>query len=326
MSDFTSVWDEAGHSAEADAHMHALAMAKAESMSVWPFLAMAQDSAEFDQRLGLAGDTITAAASAHGVSVEALGEVYHREFGLLTEARRVTAGKVPDAFKEHQFTKADAEDADEEGVEKEAGVMMNMMDRAHRALSPSPVASERDLLPRSEETMNAQFEKFDSARKANEGDLAASHQRHQDQLNTTDADWADELNKHAAGGYDQQSGQTPAQSDWENQNGINRVGPDGTVQGAGDGGEQETDERTSDERYRDAGNYYNENTPGDITDKYYNKFSSLKTALEEGEDPLLWIEQEGGGQGQPEKPVEAGIEAAGVDPNAQATASRHPFA
>jgi hypothetical protein len=233
MTDFVDVWEEAGYSVDAEVAMRALANAKAESMTVWPFLAMARDEAEFGQRLDLAGDTLTAAASAHEVPVEELVAVYTREYGLLAEARKEaaaakctncghanakhcdgaqcqcgctdfsgpkTAGKVPDSFKEHQFKKKDDDGDDDED----------------------------------------------------------------------DSDLDEE-------GWNPKS------------------------------------EQTAYERYGEnaARDYYGKD-PGDETQDFYDKFSSLKTALEEGVDPLTWVAAEGSGQGTPEKPVEAGIEAAGT--------------
>ena len=245
MESFTSVWDVAGESAETEVALRALATAKAASAEIWPFLALAQDGAEFGQRLDLAEDTLTKAARANGVPVLDLVTAYTREFTLLTEARVTAAGgkcancgcaegkhdkggkcscgckkfvtaektaakgKVPDSFKEHQFKAADDEDDDSDDME--------------------------------ERTASERFGEDDNRDKA-----------------TRDHDNFDpyEASKHA--------------------------------------------------------------------------LASMKTALEEGQDPLAWIEQEGGGQGVPEKPVEAGIEAAGTevpaDTQPPALGSRHPFA
>jgi hypothetical protein len=91
MTDFVSVWDEAGYSVEAEAAQRALARAKTASASIWPFLALAQDAAEFGQRLDLAGDTLTKAASDHQVDVVDLVAAYTREYGLLVEAHKTAA-------------------------------------------------------------------------------------------------------------------------------------------------------------------------------------------------------------------------------------------
>lgn len=65
------------------------------------------------------------------------------------------------------------------------------------------------------------------------------------------------------------------------------------------------------QRQSDVGEPLPYSDPGDAQDDWYkgDYLASLKTALQEGQDPLLWLEQEGAGEGQAEKPSEAGIEA-----------------
>lgn len=94
MSDFTTLWDEAGASAEAQAAAQALETAKVASAGIWPFLALAADEVEFGQRLDLAGDRITTAAAKAGASEVDLVAAYTRQFNLLTEARTQAAAST----------------------------------------------------------------------------------------------------------------------------------------------------------------------------------------------------------------------------------------
>jgi hypothetical protein len=91
MTDFTSLWDDAGAAAETEAAERRLATAKVASASLWPFLSRSADLDEFGARLNLVEEDLTKAASAGGVSVADLVTTYTRQFGLLAEARKATA-------------------------------------------------------------------------------------------------------------------------------------------------------------------------------------------------------------------------------------------
>jgi hypothetical protein len=86
-------------------------------------------------------------------------------------------------------------------------------------------------------------------------------------------------------------------------------------------------ELTSHERYGDTkwDDFYGMD-PGDAQDRWYNEASkrvaSVRTALAEGVDPLTWLEQQAAGEGQAEKPSEAGIEAV---PHEGSKAAMPPF-
>lgn len=94
MSDFATLWDDAGASAETQAAEQALETAKVATAGLWPFLALATDEVEFGQRLDLASDRITAAASRAGANPTDLVAAYTRQFNLLAEARQVTAAST----------------------------------------------------------------------------------------------------------------------------------------------------------------------------------------------------------------------------------------
>ena len=304
--EFTSVWDDAGDSAETEATMRALATAKAASADIWPFLAMAQDVAEFGQRLDLAGDTLTAAASAHGVPVIDLVTAYTREFALLAEARK-TAAHGAEHLQEHQFGGADSDsdsDSDSDCDCKDGDCNCGDDD-----------SDDSDGDDDSDDDSDSDSDSDDDS----DGD--------DDDDSGSDSDSGNpfakkESSRHTAAseGYGDGNGQEG--KSWQQEQGITRVGPNGKV--VSDGGaedqSQETDARTPDQKYRDAGNYYREDSPGDVTSKNFNMFSSLKVALEEGQDPLEWIEQETeAGQGTPEVKVKDGLDLP------LAVGSRHPF-
>lgn len=434
--EFASVWDEAGSSVEAEIAQRSLAQAKVASASLWPFLALAKDSAEFGQRLDLVGDDLSTAASAHGVEPTDLVAAYTREYRLLAESRKVaygdpdgtqygaqgdhcphcgsdwkqgcdpdclrennperaeqledaaeayhaknrskisrktageknvwgteksdvdpdycpdcereggglshydncpqykgpshTSGKLPDALKEHQFKAADETEDDEtkeasrRTAAKPCGEWINGGD-GMTCPQPEGHAKEHGPVPRLD--------------RSDEFAVDFDFRHHQGSRRTADVAW----------------NAPPAQAPSE-------FGPDSEGMNSGEDwrdSDDEPDERTSHERWGDSGDGHGD--PGDAQDRHYpgdysygnstpapkrqipdygrgtgHGFSSgpaglnspysaslhhIKVALEEGVDPLSWIEGEDGGQGQPEKPVEAGIEAAGVPTQA----SRHPF-
>lgn len=238
MNDFTSVWDDAGDSAEAQVAQRALANAKVASSGVWPFLALAKTDVEFGQRLELAQDKIFAAASANAVPVADLVAVYTREFGLLREARKTAS-----------CDECDRSDSGVCGTHKEEG-RESLQDNGY--LPGSKKASDAD-------------QGF--------GFLADDRQPERSPHADNKAYWNED--------------------------------------------DADADERTTHERYGDVDRYDRE--PGDQADDFYSRFSSLKTALEEGQDPLEWLEEEAGAPGAPEK---AGGH---QDGPAQTQASRRPF-
>ena len=310
--EFTSVWDDAGDSAETEANMRALATAKAASADIWPFLAMAQDTAEFGQRLDLAGDTLTVAASAHGVVVSDLVTAYTREFALLVEARK-TAAHGAEHLQEHQFGGADSDsdsDSDSDCDCKDGDC--NCGD------SDSGSDSDDDDSDDDADADSDSDDDSDGDDDSDSGDDAGSGNPFAKKESAKQANTADQ--------YQQFEGMAPDGRQWEQQQGITRVGPDGDVISDGSAADQEqgADDRNADEMYRDNGQQstpYKEGSPGYTTSQNFNMFSSLKVALEEGIDPLTWIEQEcPGGQGTPEVHVEDGLDLP------QAVGSRHPFA
>jgi hypothetical protein len=301
MTDFTSVWDEAGRSAEAESTLRALANAKVASAEIWPFLALAKDSAEFGQRLDLAGDTLTAVAAQHGVPVTDLVAAYTRQYTLLAESRTKsvasqcancghaslahsdgaqchcgcssfiagkTAGKVPDSFKEHQFTKAD-DDADDaiEGADDDDTT------------------------------------KESSKKTAFEGRPSSHHEQAVDDDESVEDDDEDEENEERKGHFED-----------------------------GDEDDDERDSVTRDARYMENGQWFRRKPQTDLTSQYYARLGHIKKALDEGVDPLAWIEGENGGVGQPEKPIEHDTETdfslgySEVPAGPPTTASHHPFA
>ena len=92
MGDFTSVFDEAGFSAEQAAADRAMAQAKQASLDLQTYyLNAAESEDDFNYRLAMAEGELTKAANSAGVSVHALIAEHTKEFGLLMEARRVQA-------------------------------------------------------------------------------------------------------------------------------------------------------------------------------------------------------------------------------------------
>lgn len=102
MGDFTSVFDEAGLSAEAAVADKAMALAKQASADISTYFLMgAASEAEFDHRVALAQDELVKAAAVGGISVDALIAERTREFGLLMEARKTAAmPALPDRAEE----------------------------------------------------------------------------------------------------------------------------------------------------------------------------------------------------------------------------------
>jgi len=258
MNDFTSVWDDAGDSAEAQVAQRALANAKVASSGVWPFLALAKTDVEFGQRLELAQDKIFAAASANAVPVADLVAVYTREFGLLREARKTAS-----------CDECDRSDSGLCGTHKEEG-RESLQDNGY--------------LPGSKNASGA---------------TQAEHDRRTD-LSTK----VGPLTPFEKAELERLRAKGP----------LNQGGSDEIP------GDDDSDDRTADERYGDTkwDDHYGRDG-ADQADDFYSRFSSLKTALEEGQDPLEWLEEEAGAPGAPEK---AGGH---QDGPAQTQASRRPF-
>lgn len=94
MPDFYSVWDEAGGAAEQAEADRRMAVAKEASRGAQEFLFLATSEADFDNRVALVSDTLSKAAAAGGVPVEALVAEHRRGVTLVLEAK--TAAMPPD--------------------------------------------------------------------------------------------------------------------------------------------------------------------------------------------------------------------------------------
>lgn len=96
MTDFSTLWDHAGDSAERDAANRAMHHAVAQVTPVSEFLFQASDEHDLENRIALAGDRFTTAAAQHGVDEEELINRFRNEASLLLEARRVTGSAACD--------------------------------------------------------------------------------------------------------------------------------------------------------------------------------------------------------------------------------------
>ena len=92
MTDFTSVWDEAGDSAEAEQGLRALTAARVQAAAYWPFLSAAVNRDDFVNRLALKDAEIADCAEAQGITFEALVRSLAEDFHAV-EAARVEAKK-----------------------------------------------------------------------------------------------------------------------------------------------------------------------------------------------------------------------------------------
>lgn len=107
------MWVEATRDLEAEAAERSLEHGRAAVASLWPFLAAAQTEGEFEGRLGLTGERITAIAAQASCSAEGLEEDLRRQYRLLAEAR----GPDPVDHEGHDY---DHDDEDPEGDEEDA--------------------------------------------------------------------------------------------------------------------------------------------------------------------------------------------------------------
>lgn len=342
--EFMSLWEEAGHSVEAEKAQRALAQAKVASASVWPFLALAKDEAEFGQRLDLAGETLSTAAGAHGVEVADLVTVYTREYGLLAESRKTadshsecpnhpdqsynkstgdcscgsnhnrwansnnpggqkSSGKLPDALKEHQFSKRDDDDDIDEGSEggDDDGPERRQGSRTAGVCKGTYVAG----TPTNEGGYGYEDKSGKVGKSVNECGKEEGHE--------------------GECGYGQSWNHSGPTASRRTADSNSNLAPEGYHYPEND----DQDERTSSERWGEMDG--NAEEPGDAQDRHYDgdygysrsqerptpfrhketnnwghrgSLAMLKRALEEGEDPLAWVGGEDGGQGAPEKPIE----------------------
>jgi len=344
MADFASVFDEAGDSAERAQADRAMAVAKEASAGIAGFLFQAQSPDDLGHRIALAEDDLLKAAAQGGISVHALVAEHTRSFDLLMEARHTTAG-------EKNVWGTDKDDVDDEGYcpdcERE-----NSASGARQHYNNCPQSS-KNKGKKAAKTTDEEHAGLNDAWDKSFSDLNAAGLEADADHPTAKAyrDASDAVNhSNRSRDFDIATGKTsvarpqtcptcqgaravPAQGHepyHEVSNGQVRC-PDCSGHGQVQPGHSlypgvdNPNELTSNERYGDTkrDNYYGKD-PGDEQDAWYHDatrhVASIRTALEEGQDPLLWLEQEGGGEGQAEKPSEAGIEAtheatkAGVPP------------
>ena len=91
MTDFSTLWDHAGDTAEREAADRAMHYAVAQATPVSEFLFQATNEADLDNRLALADDRFAAAAAAHGVERDALVQHFRAEASLVLEAKASAA-------------------------------------------------------------------------------------------------------------------------------------------------------------------------------------------------------------------------------------------
>lgn len=270
MTDFTSVFDEAGDSAEEAVSKMAMATAMQASAGTQQFLFLAKDESDFNHRVALAEDALFKAAVAANVSPEDLVAEHKRQFGLVLEAKKTVV-----AADDNHVTCPNHED---QSYNKSTGDC-SCGSNHHRWASPNnPGGYKKAGLGQTCPGCN--------------GSRAVPAQGHES--------------------YGEVSNGQVRCPDCHG-HGVVAAQPDG---------DQDSDDRTSYERYGDVGDGLGD--PGDAQDDWYDRhLGSLKQALEEGQDPLEWLEQEGAGEGQAEKPSEAGIEA--LTNGGKAEAAARPF-
>jgi hypothetical protein len=83
----TDLWSEASYDYDAEHQARNLEMAKAASQGTWAFLALAQSFDEYKDRVALASNQIMTTASANGVDMTDLINVFDQRFTLLMEAK-----------------------------------------------------------------------------------------------------------------------------------------------------------------------------------------------------------------------------------------------
>ncbi len=272
MSEFATVWDDAGASAEQAAEAKAMGMAKQASADIKTFLFQAENETDFGHRIALAEDDLMKAAAEGGISVHALVAEHTREFDLLMEAKRSVA------------TKEDFGDLPEDAPDR-------------KPTGPHP---QRD---------NPDYWVEDDAEKKTAGKPQVC----------PGCNGARAVPAQGHESYHEVSNGHVRCPDCAG-HGVVQAGPD-------------TSELTTHERWGDATPY--EQDPGDAQDAHYSgdytaslkqaeaSLASLRTALQEGQDPLEWLEEQANGEGQAEKPSEAGIEA--LEGGKQAKKAVPPF-
>ena len=267
MSDFTSVFDEAGDSAEQAEARRAMAVAKEASKGTQQFLFLATDEADFGHRVALAEEHLFKAAVSAGVSPEDLVAEHRREFGLLMEAKRSVVAKPM------------VNDADHAVLDSEWRKSFDDLRAAGlEADADHPVAAR----------YRAASDAVNHANRSRDHAIATGQ--------TTAA--ARPTTCPDCGG----ARAVPAQgheSYHEVSNGQVRC-PTCAGHGVVVPQQPDSDDRNAYERYGDVGDDFGD--AGDLQDRHYGDdyLASLKTALAEGQDPLEWLEEDGAGQGQPE--------------------------
>lgn len=262
MSDFTSVFDEAGDSAEQAASLRAMATAKEASTDAAQYLFMAGSETEFDHRVALVEDTLFKAATNAGVSPQALVAEHRKGFGLVLEAKQsvVAAGDNHTVCPNH----------DDQSYNKSTGDCSCGSNHHRWADSNNPGGQKKSTAAGRRSLKASPCPDCMGARSVPASGHESFHEVHNGQVRCPTC-----------------------------------VGH-GVVH---ENDDQDADDRTSYERYGDSGDGMGD--PGDAQDSYYggDYLASLKTALAEGQDPLEWLEQEGAGEGQAEKPSEPGVDA-----------------
>lgn len=139
--EFASLWTEASRDVDAEAQARALANARVAAAGVWPFLAQARSWADLDNRMALAEDNLSRAASLHGVSSEVLAGSFRQDFERYASQR--AAAVRTRAVRKRAFLVV-AESSDSSDSSDDSGAQYYVVDKDSGKDVGGPYDSESD--------------------------------------------------------------------------------------------------------------------------------------------------------------------------------------
>ena len=315
MTDFSTLWDYAGDTAEREAADRAMHYAVAQVAPVSEFLFQASSDADLANRLALAGDRFTKAAAAHGVEEEALVEHFRREASLVLEAKASAAKEAAGgSVWKNKFEVGDIVQRDGENFTRKI-TRITPPGAAGTSHADGPVyhasvihedgkpGHTADVWSKSMSNPTSAYKKVGSRKEGNadHSDLFLNgyHEGHADVRRQQSADRGYHMKSRypVANPY---SYGTESHAGWARGAGEARSGMQPSL----------PQPSWDDEGFQ----FHDDDDPsllgpmGRQGSTQQDHLAAIKRALEEGQNPLEWLPAEDGGEGQAEQPSVSGNE------------------
>lgn len=307
MDTFASLWDEASRDIEAENEDRRVAHAKVACASFWPFLAAAQSPPEFIHRKALAADRIESVAESVGMPADRVEALLDEQFNLLHSAR-TAASYVEDKKSGKDVGGPYADDDDAQNAiksdqfgEDESDLSVGGGDDDGDSGSDDDSDSDSD-----------DSDDSDSSGDSDDDDDSGSDDDGDDDSDSDDDSDDKDSDSDSGNPFAKKDGDSDEDSKKESRRKVALpVGPDNDASSPGtitEWGQDVQMNSGAPPLVPSPTNAYDEQATESTpltADTDVKSASRIKTALVEGEDPLLpVIEVIDSAPGQPEKPVE----------------------